>query len=132
MSESKEQKSTVVRYLKYVLDLIAGKLFPGERILGVDELTSRRLACQTASILNASENAEFQKIESKGGDIVASFLTSEKYIVGTELQIVLSETSKCNSEKQIMKTQWSGIVTRIQLQKKRETYLIEVKLFCLS
>ena len=126
MSQSEEQKVTLFQYLAYILGSIAGKLFHNKRILDLEELTSRRLISQTASIFNASENAEFQKIVSKDENIVASFLTSEKYTVGTELKVALSETFDCNSEEEIIKTQWSGIVSRIHLQKKHEKYLINV------
>ncbi len=92
----------------------------------MEELISRRLISQTATILKGLEKAEFQKIESEAGNIVVSFLTSEKYAVGTELQVALSETFERNKEKETIKTCWGGVVSRIQLQKKHESYLIDV------
>ena len=136
MSQSKEQKISLLQLLAYETGSIGirisvpilRKFFPQKKSVRLEEIFSMRLICQTVTILNGSENAEFQKIELKAGNIVITFLTSEKYAVGTKLQIALSETFDCNSEEEIIKTQWSGIVSRIQLQKKHEKYLINVTL----
>jgi len=128
MSQSKEQDVSLVHLLEYAAGWIIRKLFPKKQIPRLGELTSRRLIYQTASILNGPENAEFQKLESKDGNIVASFLTSEKYTAGTELQVVVSKTFECYREKETIKTRWSGIVSRIRLQKKHESYLIDLNL----
>ncbi len=128
MSQSKEQEVSLGQFLEYVAGWAIRELFPKKQIPRLEELTSRRLIYQTASILNGPENAEFQKLESKDGNMVASFLTSEKYTAGTEIHVVLSETFKRNWRKETIKTNCRGIVSRIRLQKKHKSYLIDVKL----
>ena len=96
MSQLKEQEISLGQYLECVAGWAIRELFPKKQIPRLEELNSRRLIYQTASILNGPENAEFQKLESKDGNMVVSFLTSEKYTIGTEIHVVLSETFKRN------------------------------------